>query len=186
MKCTFEMLTVDGDMSTNDSLVALANGLAGNARIAESGPDQEVLETAVTDLFREMTRAMASDGEGATKLLEVVVTGAPSDAAARDVARSIANSPLVKAALFGADPNWGRVLATVGARAGTRGWLIDPVQGPGLAAGRGGLRERRAPPSSTGRRSRRACASPPSTCGSSWPTGTSRPRPGAATSPTTT
>ncbi len=135
VKRTFEMLTVDGDMSTNDSLVALANGLAGNARIGESGPDQEILETAITDLFREMTRAMASDGEGATKLLEVVVTGAPSDAAARDVARSIANSPLVKAALFGADPNWGRVLATVGARAGTRGWLIDPYRARVLLQG---------------------------------------------------
>jgi acetylglutamate kinase len=135
VKCTFEMLTVDGDMSTNDSLIALANGLAGNARIAESGPDQEVLETAVTDLFREMTRAMASDGEGASKLLEVVVTGAPTDASARDVARSIANSPLVKAALFGADPNWGRVLATVGARAGTRGWLIDPFKARVLLQG---------------------------------------------------
>src|SRR5512143_1371313 len=92
VKKTFEMVTVDGDMSTNDTLVALANGLAGNARISEAGPDLEVLEGAVTDLFRELTRAMAADGEGATKLLEVVVTGAPSDAAARDVARSIANS----------------------------------------------------------------------------------------------
>jgi acetylglutamate kinase len=135
VKRTFEMLTVDGDMSTNDTLIALANGLAGNARIAESGPDQEILETAITDLFREMTRAMAADGEGASKLLEVVVTGAPSDAAARDVARSIANSPLVKAALFGADPNWGRVLATVGARAGTRGWLIDPFRARVLLQG---------------------------------------------------
>ncbi len=82
-----------------------------------------------------MTRAMAADGEGASKLLEVVVTGAPSDAAARDVARSIANSPLVKAALFGADPNWGRVLATVGSRAGTRGWLIDPYKARVLLQG---------------------------------------------------
>ena len=122
-------------MSTNDAVIALANGLAGNARIAEAGAGPEVLEAAVTDLFREMTRAMAADGEGATKLLEVVVTGAPSDAAARDVARSIANSPLVKAALFGADPNWGRVLATVGARAGTRGWLIDPYKARVLLQG---------------------------------------------------
>jgi acetylglutamate kinase len=115
-------------MSTNDTLVALANGLAGNPRISEPGPDLEIVENAVTDLFRELTRAMAADGEGATKLLEVILTGAPSDHAARDVARSIAGSPLVKAALFGADPNWGRVLATVGARAGTRGWLIDPYK----------------------------------------------------------
>ncbi len=128
VKSTFEMVTVDGDMSTNDTCIALANGLAGNARITDPGPDQDVLEAALTDLFGEMARAMAADGEGATKLLEVVVTGAPGDHAARDIARSIAHSPLVKAALFGADPNWGRILATVGARAGTRGWLVDPYQ----------------------------------------------------------
>jgi acetylglutamate kinase len=128
VKGTFEMVTVDGDMSTNDTALVLANGVAGNPRISEPGRDLEVFEEALTDLFREMARAMAADGEGATKLLEVVVTGAPHDPAARDVARSIANSPLVKAALFGADPNWGRVLATVGARAGSRAWPIDPYK----------------------------------------------------------
>ncbi len=125
-RTTLEMVTVDGDMSTNDTVLVLANGLAGNSRISEPGPDLEVLETALADLFGEMARAMAADGEGATKLMEVAVTGAPSDEAARDIARSIANSPLVKAALFGADPNWGRILATVGARAGSRGWPVDP------------------------------------------------------------
>jgi acetylglutamate kinase len=128
VKGTFEMVTVDGDMSTNDTALVLANGLAGNPRISEPGRDLDVLEEALTDLFREMARAMAADGEGATKLLEVVVTGAPHDPAARDIARSVANSPLVKAALFGADPNWGRVLATVGARAGSRGWPVDPYK----------------------------------------------------------
>jgi acetylglutamate kinase len=125
---TFNMLTVDGDMSTNDTVLALANGLAGNRRIEGPGPDLETFETALTDLFGEMARAMAADGEGATKLLEVVVTGAPSEEAARDCARSIASSPLVKAAVFGADPNWGRVLSTVGARAGSQGWPIDPFR----------------------------------------------------------
>jgi acetylglutamate kinase len=71
---------------------------------------------------------MAADGEGATRLLEVVVEDAPDDDIAADCARAIASSPLVKASLFGADPNWGRVLATVGARAGSRGWPIDPLQ----------------------------------------------------------
>lgn len=123
---TLNMVTVDGDMSTNDTVYALANGLAGNRRIDEADADLEVFEAALTDLLGEMARAMAADGEGATKLVEVVVTGAPSDAAARDVARSIAQSPLVKAALFGADPNWGRILATVGARAGSQGFPIDP------------------------------------------------------------
>ena len=125
---TFNMLTVDGEMSTNDTVLVLANGLAGNPRITEPGPDLEVLETALTDLFGEMARAMAADGEGATRMVEVVVSGAPSDISARDCARAIAHSPLVKASLFGADPNWGRVLATVGSRAGSQGWPIDPLK----------------------------------------------------------
>jgi acetylglutamate kinase len=125
---TLNMVTVDGDMSTNDTVYALANGLAGNPRIDEAGPDLETFETALTNLLEEMARAMAADGEGATKLVEVIVTGAPSDAAARDLARAIAQSPLVKAALFGADPNWGRILSTVGARAGSQGWALDPFR----------------------------------------------------------
>ncbi|HVI92880.1 MAG TPA: bifunctional glutamate N-acetyltransferase/amino-acid acetyltransferase ArgJ [Anaeromyxobacter sp.] len=125
---TLNMVTVDGEMSTNDCVLALANGLAGNPRIAEPGPDLAVLEAALTDLLGEMARAMAADGEGATKMVEVVVAGAPTDAAARDCARAIASSPLVKAALFGADPNWGRVLSTVGARAGSQGYAIDPFK----------------------------------------------------------
>ncbi|HSM93007.1 MAG TPA: bifunctional glutamate N-acetyltransferase/amino-acid acetyltransferase ArgJ [Anaeromyxobacteraceae bacterium] len=125
---TIEMVTVDGDMSTNDTIYALANGLAGNPRVAEPGPDLDVFEAALRDLLGEMARAMAADGEGATRMLEVVVTGAPDDACARDLARAIATSPLVKAAVFGADPNWGRVLATVGARAGSQGFAIDPYR----------------------------------------------------------
>jgi len=125
---TFNMVTVDGDMSTNDTVYALANGLAGNPRIAEPGPDLEVFEAALRDLLGEMARAMAADGEGATRMVEVVVTGAPDDGCARDLARSIASSPLVKAAIFGADPNWGRILATVGARAGSQGYAIDPYK----------------------------------------------------------
>ncbi len=125
---TFNMLTVDGEMSTNDTVLALANGLAGNARLVEPSPELALFEAALTDLFGELARAMAADGEGATKLCEVVVAGAPGEAAARDVARAIAQSPLVKASLFGADPNWGRVLATVGSRAGSQGWAIDPYK----------------------------------------------------------
>jgi acetylglutamate kinase len=125
---TFNMVTVDGETSTNDCVIALANGLAGNPRIAEPGADLEVLEAALADLCGEMARAVAADGEGATRMLEVAISGAPSDEAARDVARAVAQSPLVKASVFGADPNWGRVLATVGARAGSRGWAIDPFR----------------------------------------------------------
>jgi len=123
---TLHMVSVDGEMSTNDCVLALANGLAGNPRISEPGADLDVLEAALTDLFGEMARAMAADGEGATKMMEVVVTGAPTDAIARECALAIASSPLVKAAVFGADPNWGRILATVGAKAGAHGWPVDP------------------------------------------------------------
>jgi acetylglutamate kinase len=123
---TFNLVNVDGDMSTNDTVYALANGLAGNARISDPGPDLDTFENALTDLCGEMARAVAADGEGATRMIEVVITGAPSDEAARDCATAVVGSPLVKAAVFGADPNWGRILATVGARAGSRGWAIDP------------------------------------------------------------
>jgi len=125
---TLNMVTVDGEMSTNDTVYLLANALAGNPRIQGPGPDLLRFETALADLLGEMARAMAADGEGATRMLEVVVEGAPDEAIASDCARAIASSPLVKASLFGADPNWGRVLATVGARAGARGWEIDPLR----------------------------------------------------------
>jgi acetylglutamate kinase len=125
---TLNMVSVDGETSTNDCVFALANGLAGNPRISEPGPDLDVLENALADLFGEMARAMAADGEGATKMMEVVVSGAPTEAIARESALAISASPLVKAAVFGADPNWGRILATVGARAGARDWPVDPFK----------------------------------------------------------
>jgi acetylglutamate kinase len=123
---SFHCLVVDGDMSTNDTIIALANGRAGNPPITDPGADYATFTTALTELCVELARDIASDGEGATRLLEVAITGAPDAAIARDLARSIAASSLVKAAIFGADPNWGRVLATVGARAGSQGYPIDP------------------------------------------------------------
>ncbi len=123
---SFHCLVIDGDMSTNDAVIALANGRAGNPMISDPGPDLAAFTAALTELFNDLARDIASDGEGATRLLEVNVTGAPSFAIARDLARSIAASSLVKAAIFGADPNWGRVLATVGARAGSQRYPIDP------------------------------------------------------------
>lgn len=126
---TFEQLTIDGDMSTNDSVFVLANGRAGNAKITRiDQPSYQTLYAALTDLLDELARDIAADGEGATKRLEVHVAGAPTHDIARDLARSICGSPLVKAAIFGADPNWGRILATVGARAGTLDLPIDPHQ----------------------------------------------------------
>ncbi|HUS31576.1 MAG TPA: bifunctional glutamate N-acetyltransferase/amino-acid acetyltransferase ArgJ [Kofleriaceae bacterium] len=123
---SFHCLVVDGDMSTNDTIIALANGQARNARIEAAGAELAAFTAALTSLCTELARDIASDGEGATRLLEVAVTGAPDVAVARDIARSIAASSLVKAAIFGADPNWGRVLATVGARAGSQHYAIDP------------------------------------------------------------
>jgi acetylglutamate kinase len=138
---SFHCLVVDGDTSTNDTVLALANGRAGNPVIADPGPDLDAFAQALIALCIELTRDVASDGEGATRLLEVSVTGAPNAAVARDLARSIAASSLVKAAIFGADPNWGRILATVGARAGSQGFAVDPhrasvaIQGVPVFAG---------------------------------------------------
>jgi acetylglutamate kinase len=123
---SFHCLVVDGDMSTNDAVIVLANGMAQNAPIKDPGAELDAFTAALTSLCTELARDIASDGEGATRLLEVSVMGAPSAAIARDLARSIAASSLVKAAIFGADPNWGRVLATVGARAGSQGFAVDP------------------------------------------------------------
>ncbi len=124
---TFEQLTIDGDMSTNDSVFVLANGRAGNAKITKlDSPGYQPFVLALVDLLDELARDIAADGEGATKRIEVHVAGAPSHDIARDLAKSICVSPLVKAAVFGADPNWGRILATVGARAGSLDLPIDP------------------------------------------------------------
>ena len=124
---SFNALTVDGDMSTNDCVFALANGAARNEPIADPGPAFDAFAAALADLCQQMAKEIAADGEGATKLLEIVVVGAPSDEIALDLAKSVAGSSLVKAAIFGADPNWGRVLASLGARAGTAGYAIDPA-----------------------------------------------------------
>jgi acetylglutamate kinase len=127
-RATFDQLTIDGDMSTNDSVFILANGLAGNPRITSHDADFELFRTTVIDLLDEMARAIAADGEGATKRILTLVTGAPTEDVARDIAKSITGSPLVKAAMFGGDPNWGRVLSTVGSRAGSQNYDIDPAK----------------------------------------------------------
>ncbi len=122
---SFDNLTVDGDMSTNDAVFCLANGAAGAPPLRDKG-ELASFEAHLVSVCVELARAIAEDGEGATKLVEVTVTGLEDRAVAEDLARSIAGSSLVKAAIFGADPNWGRVLATVGARAGSRGFAVDP------------------------------------------------------------
>lgn len=124
---SFNALTVDGDMSTNDSVFALANGLAQNPSIEEEGEDFEAFAAALAELCQDLARQIARDGEGATKMAEIEVRGAPSEELALEFARAIAGSSLVKAALFGCDPGWGRILSTVGARAATLGVEVDPV-----------------------------------------------------------
>ncbi len=128
MRTSFEMITVDGEMSTNDSVFALANGLAGNARIEEGTAEHEAFAQTLESLCIDLSREVAEDGDGATKLVEVRVAGAPETQMARELARGVAGSNLVKAAIFGADPNWGRVLMSVGARVGSRRWPIDPTR----------------------------------------------------------
>ena len=111
---TFNMVSVDGDTSTNDMVVILANGRAGNPAITEDGEDFAAFMTALNTVTTYLCRRIAGDGEGATKLLECKVTGALDTAVARVAAKSVICSSLVKAAMFGADANWGRVLCALG------------------------------------------------------------------------
>ena len=110
---TFNQISVDGDTSTNDTVLLLASGLSG-AEIAEGTPDYDTFVAALTEVAEHLSRELAGDGEGATKLLECTVTGAPDLATARAVSKSVIHSTLFKAAMFGADANWGRVLCAIG------------------------------------------------------------------------
>ncbi len=111
---TFNMVSVDGDTSTNDTCAILANGMAGNEEITEEGEDFSTFMKALNTVTMCLCRMLAGDGEGATKLLECRVTGAPDDKTAKTVAKSVICSSLVKAAMFGADANWGRILCAIG------------------------------------------------------------------------
>jgi glutamate N-acetyltransferase / amino-acid N-acetyltransferase len=114
---SFNSITVDGDTSTNDSLIALANGQSRTPAITEMGAEAEKLAAMLTAVCQHLAKAIARDGEGATCLIEVQVTGAHDEQAARQVAKTIAGSSLVKSAIFGRDPNWGRIAGAAG-RAG--------------------------------------------------------------------
>lgn len=116
---SFNQITVDGDTSTNDSLFALANGQSRTPAITQWGPEAEKLEAMLTEVCTHLAKAIARDGEGATCLIEVAVSGAPDEAAARAVAKTIAGSALTKSAIFGRDPNWGRIAGAAG-RAGVK------------------------------------------------------------------
>ena len=125
---SFNAITVDGDTSTNDACVLAAGGTLGNATITDpQSPDYQSLRDAVTAVCQELATAIVRDGEGATKLVTILIEEATDATEARRVADAIAHSPLVKTALFASDPNWGRILAAVG-RAGLDGLDIDRVR----------------------------------------------------------
>jgi len=130
---TFNRISVDGDTSTNDTLAVLANGASGVR------PRVTALEEALTEVLESLARQIAKDGEGARKLITIDIEGATSERAAERIARSIANSPLVKTAIGGSDPNWGRILCA----AGNAGIAFDPrrvdIDLQGVAVCRGGL-----------------------------------------------
>ncbi|MBM6749331.1 bifunctional glutamate N-acetyltransferase/amino-acid acetyltransferase ArgJ [Megamonas rupellensis] len=111
---SFNMISVDGDMSTNDMVIVLANGEANNAKITEENADYQIFFDKLMMLCTELAKQIAADGEGASKFLTINVKGAKSFADAKTVGMAIANSPLVKTAFFGEDPNWGRVICAVG------------------------------------------------------------------------
>jgi len=114
---SFNMITVDGDTSTNDMVCVLANGLAENPLIERRGPDYDCFRRELGKHCIELARQIVADGEGATKQIQYTVEGAPNDEAARRIARTVSDSNLVKTAFFGRDPNWGRIVAAAG-RAG--------------------------------------------------------------------
>jgi glutamate N-acetyltransferase/amino-acid N-acetyltransferase len=133
---SYNRMSVDGDTSTNDTLVLLANGASG---VRPDPKEFEAVEEGVSQVMETLARAIARDGEGAKKLITIHVKGAPSDDAATRIARSIANSPLVKTAVAGSDPNWGRIICA----AGNAGVAFDPrkvdIEMQGVTVCRSGL-----------------------------------------------
>lgn len=121
---TFNMVTVDGDTSTNDTASIMANGAAGNPIIQTENEDYATFMDAVYQLNEYLAKAIAADGEGATKLIEVALTGAPSVEVARSCAKSVVGSSLVKSAVYGSDANWGRILCAMG----YSGVSFDPMK----------------------------------------------------------
>ena len=111
---SFNRLSVDNDMSTNDTVLAMANGMAANRPLSRTSADYRKFERALTALATDLARLIAKDGEGATKIVDIHVRGARTESDAEKVCRAVANSMLVKTALYGEDPNWGRILSAIG------------------------------------------------------------------------
>ena len=123
---TFNMVSVDGDTSTNDMVSIMANGMAENPLIDKEGEDFDLFVTVVKEICTSMAKKIAGDGEGATKLVECTVTGAPTIPLAKAIAKSVITSSLTKAAMFGADANWGRILCAIGYTEGD--FAVDDIQ----------------------------------------------------------
>ncbi|MDP9146136.1 MAG: bifunctional ornithine acetyltransferase/N-acetylglutamate synthase, partial [Acidobacteriota bacterium] len=119
---TFNAISIDGDTSTNDTLLLLANGAAGAPNIKEGTEAHKAFTSALEDVCRSLALQIVADGEGAQRVIEIEVRGAKSEVAARRIAETIATSPLVKTAFAGGDPNWGRIFAA----AGRSGVSFDP------------------------------------------------------------
>ncbi|VEI06786.1 Arginine biosynthesis bifunctional protein ArgJ [Kurthia zopfii] len=120
---TFNAITVDGDTSTNDTVLVLANGLAQNDVLTPNHPDWQQFAEVFAQVAQDLAKMIAKDGEGATKLIEVTVDGGLTDEEARKIAKTVVGSPLVKTAVFGCDANWGRVICAIG----YSGCTIDPT-----------------------------------------------------------
>jgi glutamate N-acetyltransferase/amino-acid N-acetyltransferase len=114
VKVTYNCLSIDGDTSTNDMVSIMANGMAGNPKITEEGEEYEIFKQALYQVLMSLTKMLAKDGEGATKMLECTCAGAPDQDTAITVAKSVIRSPLFKCAMFGEDANWGRILCAIG------------------------------------------------------------------------
>ena len=114
VKVTYNCLSIDGDTSTNDMVSIMANGLAGNTPITTENDDYQTFKDALYEVLSNLTRMLAKDGEGASKLLECTCAGAPDLDTAIIVAKSVIRSPLLKCAMFGEDANWGRILCAIG------------------------------------------------------------------------
>jgi len=114
VESSFNCITVDGDMSTSDTALVLANGKAGNSPLKSRSKTFDVFTEALTEVCLRMAKLLVRDGEGATRLIAIRISGAASREDARRVGLAVANSPLVKTAFFGCDPNWGRIICAVG------------------------------------------------------------------------
>jgi glutamate N-acetyltransferase / amino-acid N-acetyltransferase len=124
---SFNRITVDGDTSTNDACVLMASGCSAAPKISAKSEAYDVFAEAVSAVCKQLAELVIRDGEGATKLMRIVVEEAKTNAEALSVAKTIAHSPLVKTAFFASDPNWGRILAAVG-RAGVKNMVLDDIQ----------------------------------------------------------